>query len=52
MDNKDIFDSQLIAQLEQLRETEPCNPHAAAATRTAFLAEARNAAQGVSPQPF
>jgi hypothetical protein len=52
MDHKELSDHQLIEQLEQLRETEPRNPHAAAATRVAFLIEARNAAQGVSGQPF
>ena len=52
MDHKELSDPQLIEQLEQLRETQPRNPHAAAATRTAFLIEARNAAQGVSGQPL
>ena len=52
MDHKELSDPQLIEQLEQLRETESRNPHAAAATRVAFLIEARNAAQGVPGQPL
>lgn len=52
MDHKDIFDPQLIDQIEQLRETESRDLHAAAATRMAFLTEARNASQSVSNQPL
>lgn len=51
MKTKPQNDLLLIERLENLRTTAKRDSHAAAATRAAFLAEARNMVKGVSPRP-
>ena len=48
----DLPDPRLTTMLDSLRETEPRAPRMAAQQRTVFLSEAKEMAQGVSPQPF
>lgn len=51
MKTKPQNDLILIERLENLRTTAKRDPHAASATRAAFLIESRNMAKGVSPRP-
>lgn len=51
MKTKPQNDPVLIERLKALHMTAKRDSHAAAATRVAFLAEARNIAKGVSPRP-